>query len=140
MIDLSKSVSNLIHQIRINHQARSNVIWWNVFQETWNGVSLLSMAGRREPDTFFASDASGSWGCGAYWAHTWFQLAWSNATALQGKNIATQELLPIVFNSSSCLGQTLDWPPRPMPMPVFSPGILRRIGPIRFPFRRHIGR
>ena len=49
------------------------------------------MAGRRAS---FASEASGS--C-AYWAHTWFQLAWSDATALQGKNIATQELLLIVL-------------------------------------------
>ena len=97
MINLSKSVGKLTHHVRINHQARSDIMWWNVFLETWNGVSLLSMAGRREPDTSFASDASGSWGCGAYWAHTWFQLAWSDATALQGKNIATQELLPIVL-------------------------------------------
>ena len=27
----------------------------------------------------------------------WFQLAWSDATALKDKNIATQELLPIVL-------------------------------------------
>ena len=79
MIDLSKSGSKLTHHVRINHQARSDILWWHVFLETWNGVSLLSMAGRREPDISFASDASGSWGCGAYWAHTWFQLAWSDA-------------------------------------------------------------
>ena len=97
MIDLSKSVSKLTHHIRMNCQARSDIMWWHVFLETWNGVSLLSMAGRREPDASFASDASGSWGCGAYWAHTWFQLAWSDATALKDKNIATQELLPIVL-------------------------------------------
>ena len=60
--------------------------------------SLAAFNGwKREPDISFASDASESWGCGTYWAHTWFQLAWSNATALQGKNIATQELLPIVL-------------------------------------------
>ena len=66
IIDLSKSVSKLTHHIRTNCRARSDIMWWHIFLETWNGVSLLSMAGRREPDASFASDASGSWGCGAY--------------------------------------------------------------------------
>ena len=45
----------------------------------------------------FAFDASGSWGCGTYWAHAWFQLAWSKCHSSARKNIATQEFLPIVL-------------------------------------------
>ena len=40
------------------------------------------------------SDASGSWGCGAYWHPHWFQIQWSpRALPLP---IAVKELLPLV--------------------------------------------
>ena len=41
------------------------------------------------------SDASGSWGCGAFSGNKWFQLQWSPACV--GKDIAFKELLPIVL-------------------------------------------
>ena len=31
MIDLSKSVSKLTHHVRINHQAKFDIMWWDVF-------------------------------------------------------------------------------------------------------------
>ena len=65
-----------------------------VFVWIWHGVSMLSSLGVREPDEAVTSDASGHWGCGAYWRSVWFQLAWEDPS--QRKNIATQELVPIV--------------------------------------------
>ena len=44
MIDLSKSTSKLTHHVRINSHAWSDILWWYIFLESWNGVSLLSMA------------------------------------------------------------------------------------------------
>jgi hypothetical protein len=41
------------------------------------------------------SDASGLWGCGAYYAQEWFQLEWASST-LAGASIAVQELIPLV--------------------------------------------
>ena len=43
------------------------------------------------------SDASGTWGCGAFWESKWFQLAWEGTRCGVGVNIATKELIPIVM-------------------------------------------
>ena len=42
------------------------------------------------------SDASGGWGCGAYWRTQWFQLPWSTVP-IASHGIAAKELLPIVL-------------------------------------------
>ena len=41
------------------------------------------------------SDASGSWGCGAWCDMCWFQLEWDDRS--KGFNVATEELIPIVI-------------------------------------------
>ncbi len=46
------------------------------------------------PSIHLFSDASGTWGCGAYWNTKWLQLPWPQDW-LQD-NIATKELVPIV--------------------------------------------
>ena len=43
----------------------------------------------------FCSDASGSWGCGAWSGQQWFQIPWDDVLA--GWHIAAKELLPIVI-------------------------------------------
>ena len=48
---------------------------------------------REEIDLF--SDASGSFGCGAWWDSDWLQYAWP--TSMAGKSIALKELVPIVM-------------------------------------------
>ena len=45
------------------------------------------------PRLQMASDASGSWGCGAWYGHSWFQLQWDNRSA--HLPIMVKELLPI---------------------------------------------
>lgn len=97
LITLSKSVTKLSHHVRLNVEARSDIQWWHTFLDNWNGVSLLAVAGNRILDTTFTSDASGSWGCRAYWKRDWFQLAWDEVAQTTGKNIAIQELLPVVL-------------------------------------------
>ena len=47
------------------------------------------------PDLSVTSDASGSWGCGAFWGAEWFQLEW--AGLLQEAHIAIKELVPVVI-------------------------------------------
>ena len=42
-----------------------------------------------------ATDASGSWGCGAVWSQNWFHCPWNEAWA--GVPITTKELVPIVL-------------------------------------------
>ena len=71
---------------------RSDIRWWKAFAAVWNGAAILTIP---EQDCLsLVSDASGSWGCGAWHATHWFQLEWSTIT--QHWNIAVKELLPIV--------------------------------------------
>ena len=42
------------------------------------------------------SDASGSWGCGAYWGQEWFQVECAG-TSVESASIAVKELLPLVI-------------------------------------------
>lgn len=101
MIDLVKGVPRhplRPHPIRLNTEFRSDLVWWRLFVQDWNGVSFLSPPQHR-PTQVMASDTSGSWGCGA-WFRThcrthWFQHQW-DATS-QELPIVVKELLPVVL-------------------------------------------
>lgn len=76
---------------RIDTQCRADILWWSIFVSSWNRVSLLPPA---TPNITIISDASGSWGCGAFNQCTgeWFQISWP--TTWKDINIAVKELLP----------------------------------------------
>ncbi|KAL5509536.1 hypothetical protein EMCRGX_G004926 [Ephydatia muelleri] len=90
MIDLLKRYKMAHHQIRLNREFRSDLRWWTNFIVPWNGVSYL-LAG---PTSEFASDASGSWGCGAHTTDSWFQIRWDEQSL--PFSITIKELLPIM--------------------------------------------
>ena len=97
MLDLLHGVSthpSRPHPIRLNREFRSDLMWWRAFVESWNGISFLSPPPRLR-QLQMASDASGSWGCGAWHAHSWFQLQWDERSA--PLPIMVKELLPIVL-------------------------------------------
>ena len=97
MIDLLHSVPMHPlhpHPIRLNREFRSDLAWWRLFAPEWNGVSFLSPP-RLLPMKEIASDASGSWGCGAWHGSRWFQVKWNQSS--QPLPIAVKELLPIVL-------------------------------------------
>ena len=52
------------HHIRLNNAFRSDLGWWRVFSLYWNGKGLISTV--YEKEVLLTSDASGSWGCGAW--------------------------------------------------------------------------
>ena len=80
------------HFIRLNRSFRADLQWWRTFVADWNGVSV--MPDLRSVSVEMVSDASGAWGCGAYWHPQWFQLQWSvRALPLP---IAVKELLPVI--------------------------------------------
>ena len=83
------------HQIRLNIAARADIIWWHTFVDSWNGLSLLWSVGRCSPNISVVSDASGSWGCGAYYSSFWFSMKWP--TPAQEFSIAIKELFPVVI-------------------------------------------
>ena len=90
MIDLLEQNEKAHHQIRLNREFRSDLQWWTMFSTSWNGVSYLTARNMVE----IASDASGTWGCGALYGGSWFQLQWDSSTL--DLAIVIKELLPIV--------------------------------------------
>ena len=99
MIELSKSVWELHYMIRLNESFWSDLRWWELFLPAWNGVGMMAGV---VPERFVAtitSDASGSWGCGAYLSSgEWFQLCWPDSW--KAVNITVKELLPIVLGAA----------------------------------------
>ena len=83
------------HHIRLNRAIRSDLIWWDLFLDSWNGVSLLRPARLMHPDHNIYTDTSGSVGCGAVWAQQWFQFEWPQEYAIVPK--APKEFLPIMM-------------------------------------------
>eukprot|EP00731_Ephydatia_muelleri_P001141 Em0001g1141a len=90
MSDLLKQHRKAYHKIRLNRESPSDLQWWSIFSTSWNGVSYLSAQTTGE----FSTDASGTWGCGAHYKDSWFQLQWEANTFYLP--IVLKELLPIV--------------------------------------------
>ena len=81
------------HFIRLNAGARADLIWWQTFLQDWNGTSFFP-AMTASLEVF--SDASGSFGCGAFASPLgWFQLQWPEDWL--SIHITAKELVPIVL-------------------------------------------
>ena len=96
MIDLASSRQGLEDWIRINQEFKSDLTWWSLFLDQWNGVSLLQSHLSRPPDTHVFTDASGNWGCGSVCGNHWFKAQWSDKWSTV--NITTKELVPIILS------------------------------------------
>ena len=83
------------HLVQLNKPARADIIWWHLFVERWNDISLLWDLGLAKNDLKVYSDASGSWGCAAFQHPHWFQLGWN--PRLCQLSIAVKELIPVVL-------------------------------------------
>ena len=94
MLDLLHAVPPTQSIIRLNTSFRSDLAWWAAFVAHWNGISFLPPPSHLT-DTVLTTDASGSWGCGAWQAQRWFQLQWDLRSA--PLSIAVKELIPIIL-------------------------------------------
>ena len=75
--------------------ARSDIKWWSAFSSQWNGTSMLVRFSKQHPSIFVSSDASGTWGCGAFERGHWFQLQWPQS--MDNCHISIKEMIPIVI-------------------------------------------
>ena len=50
----------------LNMKFRSDITWWALFMDRWNGVSLVTSLFTLPGDQHLTTDASRSWGCGAF--------------------------------------------------------------------------
>ena len=96
MIERAKTVRRLHQWIHLTAEFHSDLEWWAVFMDYWNGRSMMATHDRgRAADLTIYTDASGSWGCGASWGNEWIQCQWNHTW--EGESIAVKELLPIVL-------------------------------------------
>ncbi len=95
VFELMSVTRSAVRPIRLNESFRSDLQWWAMFFEDWNGVSLLHEYFPRPPDHHVYTDASGNFGCGALWQAFWLQYQWP--PWYQDQNITVKELLPIVL-------------------------------------------
>ncbi len=101
MIDLLHAVHrppNSMTPICLNTGFRSDLAWWDTFVKGWNGVSFLPPPSHL-PITEVTTDASGSWGCGAWHNWSWFQIQWGPRS--EHLSIAAKELIPIIMASAA---------------------------------------
>ena len=102
LFELLSLVRRHHHHIRLNLSVRSDLRWWDTFLTSLNGISLSRLFSSSPCHFVFASDASGSVGCGAIWAPLWLQLKWSDSVQTlenspKEDSIMYQELLPIIL-------------------------------------------
>ena len=80
-----------------NKDFHFDLTWWHTFLAKWNGISLLcNLLPSKKHDCCIQTDASGSWGCAAFFEGKWLQLPWDKGWAPVG--IMAKELAPIVLS------------------------------------------
>ena len=65
MYATAAKLSQMHYFTRLNREFHSDLAWWHVFVQSWNGLSLLCCTSTMSPDLTIYTNASGSWGCGA---------------------------------------------------------------------------
>ena len=94
MYATAAKVQELEYFTWINSKICSDLSWWHTFPA---GISLLRYTSPLTKHDFcIQTDASGSWGCAAFFVGEWLQLPWNAAWAHVG--IMTKELAPIMLN------------------------------------------
>ncbi len=103
MLELKAAMRRNRGRIRLNKGFRSDLMWWAMFLDPWNGVSMLRDHIQQRETADMWTDASGSIGCGAWIPASceWLQLRWQGQMLLTPQiaqeGITLKELLPIVL-------------------------------------------
>ena len=102
MFELQSGVHQPYHHVRLNSDFRSDILWWDTFLESWNGISMIPLV--QQPSIHIWTDASGSFGCGAWepLSKHWIKMEWPNEAGhrwlqLDDESITLKELLPIIL-------------------------------------------
>ena len=102
MFELQSGVHQPYYHVHLNSDFRSDILWWDTFLGSWNGISMISLA--QQPSSHVWTDASGCFGCGAWepLSKRWIQMAWPDEAGhrwlqLDDESITLKELLPIIL-------------------------------------------
>ena len=97
MYSVAARVLELDYYTRLNKEFRSDLSWWQLFLNSWNGVSFLKLTAMPQvPDLMLQTDASGSWGCAAFCSGIWLQWEWPQEW--YPISIRAKELVPIFLS------------------------------------------
>lgn len=92
MYSVAAKVQELDYFTRLNKEFKSDLYWWHLFLDKWNGTSFLQPKKSIPILTF----QTGAWGCAGFFHCKWFQLQWTQEWLL--KAIMVKELIPIVIS------------------------------------------
>lgn len=99
-------VRELTFYVRLNEEFHSDLHWWCTFLGIWNGLCFLQcVVPGSQPDHCIQTDASGAWGCAAYFEGKWFQHPWSQDWI--PCSIIPKELVPISLGCGVYMGTRL---------------------------------
>ena len=97
MYSVAAQAKEMDHFTRLNKGFRSDLFWWHMFTNEWNGYSILKVvAGEPHSQCTIQTDASDGWGCGAFFQGSWFQWQWPAEWV--PIPIMAKELVPIVLS------------------------------------------
>ncbi|KAK6181761.1 hypothetical protein SNE40_009550 [Patella caerulea] len=104
LIGTTTKVSKLHHHIRLNHEAREDLLMWYKFLCNWNRVSMFhnkTLISSADIELF--TNASSNFGFGGYFQGEWFSASWPYDINLFKSNkivsMTFRELYPIVVAS-----------------------------------------
>ena len=99
MYTTASKVCELHYYTRLDREFRSDLHWWDVFLCNWNGLSFMRYVNAATEHNYtIQTDASGSWGCGAFFQGCWFQWEWPAQWVPM--TIMVKELAQIVISCS----------------------------------------
>jgi len=96
MYATAAKVKQLHFFIRLNKEFMLDIAWWHTFAHCWNDLSMLCNSESLSYNFTIHTDASGSWGCGAFMSGQWLQWEWLNTWVPQG--IMAKKLVLIVLS------------------------------------------
>ena len=99
MYQCAAKVKEMSFFTRFTKEFKSDLYRWHFFLTCWNGLSLLRSSNFRQADHYIQTDASSSWGCGAFFDNHCFQWTWPVEWSLIG--IMAKELAPIVISCTA---------------------------------------
>ena len=96
LTDLLRGTRSQSRFIRLNRDARANLLWWSSFLRDWNGTSFfISPHWSHLSDLQVSTNIAGATGFGAYLDSLWFAGRWLPEQL--SASIAFEELYPIVL-------------------------------------------
>ncbi len=104
LFELQKGCRKLYHMVRLSQSIRSDLQWWALFMEDWNGIRIIKAGGGSVSQIHVWTNASGNYGCGAVVQQTgdWLQhrcpeVYQEGQLVLREESITLKELLPVVL-------------------------------------------